>query len=129
MLSRLAIAVLFVLAFSYAASAQKAVRVTFVKGATSKTVSGQMSGYKSERVYVVRVKAGQTLKVEQASNSHGVTITIEDPNGEDVSDMEASCNSRKSVSPTVKGDYRITVTECMKADAWRGTYRVRFAVR
>jgi hypothetical protein len=117
------------MALSLAVSAQKATRVTFAKGATSKTVSGQMSGFRSEKVYFIRVKTGQTLKVEQAARSRGVTITIQDPNGEDVSDMDASCNSRKSVSPTSRGDYRITVTECKKADPWRGTYRIRFSVR
>jgi hypothetical protein len=127
-LSRLLFAAIFVAALSLAASAQT--RVTFAKGATGKTISGQLSGFNSERVYLIRVNRGQTLKVEQlARDRRRTTITIEDPAGEDASDMDASCNNQKRVSPTLKGDYRVTVVECRKADRWRGSYRIRFSVR
>lgn len=117
----------FLSPLSLAASAQT--RVTFARGATGKTVSGQMSGFNSERVYLIRVNRGQTLRVEQlARDRHRTTITIEDPAGEDASDMDASCNNQKRVSPTRKGDYRVTVMECRKADPWRGTFRIRFSV-
>jgi hypothetical protein len=126
-LVRILAAASFLIVLTYAASAQT--RVTFARGATSKIVAGQMSGFRSERVYLIRVRPGQTLRVAQIDRSKPVTVTIEDPNGEDVSDMDASCNNRKSVSPTIRGDYRVTVVECRKADAWRGTYRIRFSVR
>jgi hypothetical protein len=129
MLSRLIAAAFFVMALSFAASAQKATRVTFAKGATSATVSGQMSGFRTERVYVIRVLPGQTLSVEQADRSKPVTIYIQDPTGEDATDMDLSCHSKHTISNTLRGDYRITVTECKKADPWRGTYRIRFSVR
>lgn len=126
-LFRIALLASFVLAFSIAASAQT--RVTFARGATSKVVSGQLNGPRSERKYLIRVRAGQTLRVEQTATSNAVTIYIEDPSGEDVSDMEANCNSRKRVSPTVRGDYVITVVQCTKVDRWRGKFSVRFSVR
>lgn len=126
-LFRIALLASFLLAFSIAASAQT--RVSFARGATSKTVSGQLNSPRSERKYVIRVRAGQTLRVEQTRNSNAVTITIEDPNGEDVSDMEANCNSRKRVSPTVRGDYIVTVVQCTKVDRWRGKFSVKFSVR
>jgi hypothetical protein len=117
----------FLIVLSYAASAQT--RVTFARGATTKVVTGQMSGFRSERVYLIRVRPGQTLRVEQMGRSKPVSIYIQDPNGEDATDMDLSCHSNHRVSPTARGDYRITVTECKKADPWRGTYRIRFTVR
>ena len=117
----------FMVILSYAASAQT--RVTFARGATTKVVTGQMSGFKSERVYLIRVRQGQTLKVEQMGRSNPVSIYIEDPSGEDATDMDLSCHSTHRISPTARGDYRITVTECKKADPWRGAYRIRFTVR
>lgn len=112
---------------SLAVSAQT--RITFAHGATSKIVTGRLNGFGSVRNYVIRVKRGQTMRVEQIGpGSRRTTITITDPDGEDASDMDASCNNQKRVSPTIKGDYRITVVECKKADPWRGTYRIRVRV-
>lgn len=126
-LLRIALLASFVLAFSIiAASAQT--RVEFRHGSHSKIVKGELNSPRTERKYVIRVRAGQTLKVDQTKNSNAVTIYIQDPGGEDVSDMEANCNSRKSVSPTVKGDYIVTVVQCTKVDRWRGTFRVKFTV-
>lgn len=120
------IAVVFVT--SLAVSAQ--IRVKFAPGATSKVMTGKMYSFNSRRVYVIRVKRGQTMWVEQiGGGSHQITISeITDPAGNDVSDMDASCNNRKEVSPTKRGDYRITVRECNKVDEWRGRYRLRFKV-
>lgn len=113
---------------SLAVSAQT--RVTFAPGATSKTVTGQMNGFNSTRVYIIRVKRGQTMAIDQVGGgSHRITISgITDPAGNEVSDMDMSCNSRKLVELTKMGDYRITVRECVKVDEWRGTYKLRFQV-
>lgn len=118
------ISVTFVL--SLAVSAQT--RVNFAPGATSAVVRGHMTGFRSKRVYLIRVRRGQTLKVEQLGNTHPVTTTLIDPTGEDVSDMDASCNSHKLVTPTRRGDYRLRVVECKKADPWRGYFRLRIRV-
>jgi hypothetical protein len=118
------IAVVFIT--SLAASAQT--RIHFAPGATSTVVTGSLNGFKSRRVYVIRVRRGQRLRVEQIGSSHLVSTTLEDPRGEDVSDMDASCNSHKDVSPTRRGDYRLTVGECMKADRWRGRFRLRIKI-
>lgn len=88
--------ILFVL--SSVASAQKATRIRFAKGKTSATVSGYLRGYKSKKVFVIRVRKGQTMKM---SSKQSVTVTVYNPSGEDVSDKDASCNSRAEVSPTV----------------------------
>lgn len=113
---------------SLAVSAQT--RVNFAPGATSKTMTGQMNSFNSIRVYIIRVKAGQTMAIEQVGGgSRSITISeILDPAGNDVSDMDMSCNSRKEVELTKSGDYRITVRECIKVDEWRGTYKLRFQV-
>lgn len=113
---------------SLAVSAQT--RVNFAPGATSKVMTGRMYSFKSERVYLIRVKRGQTMWIEQVGGgSHTITISeILDPNGNDVNDMDASCNNRKKVAPTKRGDYRVTVRECQKVDPWRGRYRLRFKV-
>jgi hypothetical protein len=118
--------VLFLFLLAIAAPAQT--RVHFAPGATSAVVTGSLNGFNSRRVYVIRVRRGQRLRVEQIGNSHLVSTTLEDPAGEDVSDMDASCNSHKDVSPTKRGDYTLTVGECRKADRWRGKFRLRIRV-
>jgi len=120
----LLISILFLL--SMAASAQT--RIHFARGATSAVITGRLNGFNSKRVYLIRVRRGQRFRVEQIGNSHLVTTTLEDPTGEDVSDMDASCNSHKDLSPTKRGDYRLTVVECRKADRWRGRFRLRVRV-
>jgi len=108
--------------------AQKPTRIKFKAGAVSSVVSGNLSGYKASRTFVIKVRAGQTLRTEQVGNN-AITIYLTDPNGEDASDADASCNNRKEVTPTVAGDYIIKVVECQKADEWRGRFRFRVAVR
>ena len=105
-------------------------RIRFARGAVRANVSGALAGFKSTRVYVIRVRAGQTIRTEQiGGRSRPITISIKDPNGNDVSDSDASCNNRKEVSPTEAGDYTIEVVECRKADPWRGRFTFRVTVR
>jgi hypothetical protein len=120
------------LAMSVVANAQKLVRIKFARGATRANVTGTLSSYRSKRAYVVRVRAGQTLRTEQVSigrGSHPITIYIKDPLVRSVGDSDASCNNRREITPTIAGDYRIEVVECQKADPWRGSFRFNIAVR
>ena len=111
-----------------AASAQSVTRITFAHGATSKVVTGTLNGYKSHRTYVIRVKKGQTLTTEAVKNF--ITIGVEAPPGSTYEqDMAADCHDKNEVNPTARGDYKITVTECMKADRWRGTFKFRVTVQ
>ena len=96
-------------------------RIIFKKGATKAVVSGTFSGYQSKAEYVIKLRAGQTFKL---SSDRYITLSIADPNGEDATDSDASCNGRKTIAPTIAGDYKITVVECRKADAWRGKYKL-----
>ncbi len=111
--------------------AQKAQRITFKRGAKQAVATGKLYGYKGKKVFVIRVRRGQTLTTEQirsVSSNRYITVSITAPNGEDVTDSDASCNNRKEITPTAAGDYRIEVYECMKADAWRGSFRLKVQV-
>jgi hypothetical protein len=107
---------------------QKAQRITFKRGAAQAIVSGTLNGYRRQRVYVIRVRSGQILNTEQVGG-HSITIAVLDPSGEIAADSDASCNNRKQTEETVAGDYKIIVSECSKADAWRGTFRFKVTVK
>ena len=106
--------------------AKPAKRIYFKKGATKAVVSGKMSSFKSKDIYVLKVRAGQTLKID---SNRSVTLAVLDPAGEDVMDRDLSCNGRAEISPTVAGDYKIVVVECMKADPWKGSYKLNVSVK
>jgi hypothetical protein len=120
---------LFLLLLSFASFAQKAQRITFKRGATRAIVSGTLRSYKGERTFIIRVRAGQILKTEQVGEGHAITIAVLDPSGEIAADSDASCNNRKQTEETVAGDYKIIVSECSKADQWRGTFKFKVTVR
>jgi hypothetical protein len=112
------------------ALAQQTTRIKFRRGAIHADVSGTLNSFRSKRVFVIKVRDGQTLRTEQfGSASRRITIFVKDATGNDVGDADASCNDRKEVSPTVAGDYTIEVVECQKADPWRGRFTFRVTVR
>lgn len=111
-----------------AASAQTAKRITFKRGATSATVTGTLSSYKSKRVFVIRVRDGQTMTTENTGNG-SISIFIEGPAGSGYEqDMAADCHANNEVMPTVAGDYKFTIRECTKADPWKGTFKFKVTV-
>ena len=101
-------------------------RIKFPKGATKVVVTGTLNGHKDSQTFLLRVNKGQTLKV---SSPQYVTLTVLDPAGEDQVDRDASCNSRAEISPTVAGDYKIVVVECLKADPWKGNFKLSVTVK
>ena len=104
-------------------------RIKFARGATSAVVSGSLNSYKSKRTFVIRVRAGQKLTTAQVGNNY-ITVDIKPPAGSTWEpDMAADCHNRHEVEPTDAGDYILTVTECRKADRWRGKFRLRVTVR
>ena len=118
-----------VFAFNVAAFGQKTQKITIAKGRTSATVTGTLSGYKSHKTFSIRVRAGQTLTTEN-TGTNSITIGVEAPPGSTFEqDMAADCHDRNEVKPTAAGVYKITVTECRKADHWRGTFKFRVKVR
>ena len=117
---------------SAAIFAQKPMRVSFYKGATTAIVSGNLRNYKDKKVFVIRVRRNQTLNTEQINSENSaryISVSIKSPSGEDATDSDASCNNRKEVAPTAAGDYTITVYECGKADAWRGRFKLKITVK
>jgi len=121
------------LAFPVSSYGQKTTRVKFARGAIKTIAMGRLNGYGSKSVvFVVRVKARQTLRVEQlilSKSTHYIMFSITDPSGKEATDSEANCNNRKKIENTSVGDYRIEVTECAKADEWRGSFKIKFTVR
>ena len=126
------IAAIVLLLAGSAAFAQKTARLKFAKGATSVVASGRLNGYRDKKVFVLRLRRGQTLTTEQDksdSSLHYVTVFIKNPGGAEVGDSDASCNNRREIAPTEAGDYRITVVECKKADPWRGKFKLLITVK
>ncbi len=121
------------LALPVSSYGQKTTHIKFAGDATKAVATGRLNGYRSKSVvFVVRVKARQTLRVEQlilSKSTHYITFSITDPSGRDATDSEANCNNRKKIENTSPGDYRIKVTECSKADEWRGSFKIKFIVR
>lgn len=106
-------------------------KINLKKGASSAIVTGNLNGYKDSKDFVIAVKQGQTLKTEQvkAENSlEYITVSLKNPSGEIAGDSDASCNNRKEISLTAAGDYQVAVTECMKADPWRGRFKLKVSV-
>jgi hypothetical protein len=125
------ICALLVILFVTATAAFSQTRITFKRGAKQAVVNGNLYSYRSRKVFVIRVRRGQTLSIEQIKGDRSnryITVSITAPNGEDVTDSDASCNNRKRVSPTRAGDYRIEVYECRKADPWRGSFKLKVRV-
>lgn len=103
-------------------TSQAAERIKFARNAVSKTVTGTLSGYNSQRVYVIGLQAGQRFDVQPVSGRYPITVSVVDPNGESIDDWGADCHSRHSSTTEYTGDYKIYVTECEKADPWKGTF-------
>lgn len=115
------------LIFSIPAFAQKATRVTFKRGATSATISGSLNSYKSKRVFLLKVRDGQTLTIQTVKG--GVSVYVEVPPGAVEQDLAADCHGDSEITPTTAGDYKISVVECQKVDQWKGTFKVKVTVK
>jgi hypothetical protein len=110
--------------------ASAATRIKFARGAVSATVTGKLSGFDGEQNYVISVGKGQTMKVDQMNDgSHYTSVYLTAPNGEEVGDLAADCHNHRVIKPTATGDYTIRVVECMKADPWKGSYRLKVTVK
>lgn len=124
-----AVAVILLITATFAFSQQ---RITFKRGARSAVAAGILNGYRRKKIFLIRVRRGQTLTTEQVKNNSSnryISVSITAPGGEAVGDSDASCNNRKRISPTRAGDYRIEVYECQKADPWRGSFRLKVRVQ
>jgi hypothetical protein len=126
-ISLAAIALVMIATASAYSQAQK--RIEFTRGATSTVVTGSLNGYNDKRIFVIKVRRGQTLTTESVGDNY-ITVAIKPPRGARYeADLAANCHDDHRVRPTAPGDYIITVTECRKADRWRGRFRLRVTVR
>ena len=106
-------------------------KVEFETGATSKVVTGDLTDFDDSKSFLINVKEGQTIRTEQIkdkNSSEYITAVISDPSGKYVGDSDASCNNHKEIKPTAAGDYQITITECRKADSWRGKFKLKILI-
>jgi hypothetical protein len=99
-------------------------RIKFPRGATEATFTWAMNGFDDEQVLLIDVRAGQSLKIEDIGDNP-VTLSVCDPDGKNVDDYDLSCHGRFNLDKTKKGDYTVFVTECKKADPWKGDYRLK----
>ena len=114
---------------SMTALGQTPKRITFVRGTHETVVTGSLNGYKSSKTFLIRVGEGQMLTTENVGEN-SITISIKAPPGSTYEqDMAADCHDRNEVTPTAAGDYRITVTECGKADEWKGKFKFKVVAR
>lgn len=103
-------------------------RIKFARGAVTANVSGRLTGFNSEKIYLIRVREGQTLTTKQVSG-RPISIFLTGPDGQEAGEMDASCHNNREITPTIAGDYTIRVVECQKADPWRGKFKLRVSVR
>lgn len=99
-------------------------RISFPKGATETTFTWTMNGFDDEQVVLINTRAGQELRIEDVG-SNPVTLSVCDPDGQNVDDYDLSCHGRFKLDKTKKGDYTVFVTECKKADPWKGSYKLK----
>lgn len=128
--------ILVIGALSIQSFARPVKRINLKKGATKTVVTGYLNGYKDEQVYLIKVRAGQVLRVE----AEGLTVSIKSPKGEVFFKSDLSCHSdaettedysnrRKGSNKTVAGDYKIYVNECQKADPFKGNFKLKVWVK
>lgn len=123
-MKKLYIASLMLIVLSANVFARPVKRIKFAKGATETIVSGQLNDFKDSQVFLINLRAGQTFTIEDVGDNP-VTISVFDSSGKNVDDYDASCHGNFQLPKTKNGDYRIKVTECMKADSWKGTFKIK----
>jgi hypothetical protein len=96
------------------------IRITFAAGAYSGQASSQLTGISSEKWFVVRARADQTMVVvvEGRGATRGVVVF---PNGHSSGQPGGRVFDG---TLTASGDYRIRVTESSMGEAWSGPVSV-----
>lgn len=95
-------------------------RVNFARGATTATVRGYLRGIKDHADFMLRLKAGQHIRIEIRGRgpTRGVLIF---PSGKQDGGPGGVIFDDK-IDET--GDFQIRVTESSMAEAWRGNFTV-----
>lgn len=113
---------------------QKATRIVLYKDSTAATVSSNLKSFNDKKVFVIKARKGQTLKIEQiiepaTAAARLVAVSIKSSSGKTFEGANDSCDNRREIAPTEEGDYTITVVQCRKTDAWRGRFRLKISVK
>jgi len=105
-------------------------RIKFKPGATTATVTGQLSGWNDKAQYVIRLRAGQTmnLSVDGKCADCNPDVVVDSPAGANDTVDPDMCQCRAEVSNTAAGDYRITVGENRKGEKWKGSFVLKIEV-
>lgn len=123
------LSILIILTAVLTAFARPVKRIKFPKGATQVTVKGELKNYRDVQEYVIRLRENQTFKIDQIDGEDitggAVSISVTDPDGENVDDYAADCHSYFRLPKTKAGDYKIRVFECLKGDEWNGTFKIK----
>ena len=130
-LSLIAIASLVVLLATVASAKQAPRRIKFKLGATTASVTGQLSGWNDKAQYVIRLRAGQTMSLSVEGNCDACSpdVAVDSPAGANDTVDPDMCQCRVEVSNTAAGDYRITVGENRKGERWQGAFVLKIEVR
>src|SRR5438046_797077 len=129
-LSLIAVASVVLLLATAGDAKQAPRRIKFSPGATTASVTGQLSGWNDKAQYVIRVRAGQrmNLSVEGKCDSCNPDVVVDSPAGASDTVDPDMCQCRVEVSNTASGDYRITVGENRKGERWRGAFVLKVDV-
>lgn len=89
---------------------------------------GQFRSKNGQKMYSVSIQAGRTLVVKQVNHVIGNTISIRirDPLSNTVDTAETGCTDHIKVSPTLAGDYQVSVSQCQNGSDWVGAYSIKF---
>lgn len=112
-------------------AAAKTRRVKFKAGETKTRVVGRLNGWNDRVSFVIRVRAGQTMRLSAEGKCDACYpyIDVDAPRG-DTGDVDRDmCGCRVEVTNTAAGDYRITISENRKGDAWKGEFNLDIEVK
>jgi len=130
-LSLMAISSLVLMLAAVGSAKQAPRRIKFKLGATTASVTGQLSGWNDKAQYVIRLRAGQTMSLSVEGNCDACSpdVAVDSPAGANDTVDPDMCQCRVEVSNTAAGDYRITVGENRKGERWQGAFVLKIEVR
>lgn len=103
--------------------------VVFAEKDGTITDEGQFRSENDQTMYSVSIHAGRTLVVKQVDHVIGKTISIRirDPLSNNVETAATGCTDHIKVSPTLAGDYQVSVSQCQNGGDWVGAYSIKFS--
>jgi hypothetical protein len=112
------------LSYTQTSTAAPVRRIRFKPGQTSASVKGRLNGMNDERLFVLRARKGQHMRVEIIGKgaTRGWVIA---PSGEE-DGQPGGVIFDDQLKET--GDYKIRVTESQMADAWKGTFILKVSI-